>query len=258
MVNYCDFTCYWDWQNFKKFVSDSNCIGSIPAYKGFHPHSLGNTNYAYLKEQNGLVSDIQEKQPYTNNRMDEFASSGTYYFASGEIMIDAFRSVIEQDLNVNGEYYVSLAYKILLANDNLVTVYPLQHFMQWGTPDDVDEYNSWSAIFSRLMTPSRIIAERKGSCIIPMAGLGQRFVNEGYSLTKPLIEFILFSPNLMKLRPKLNKILLRFRIKNASDFFDAVGVFDELFSSKQITDDRLTYFKYSVHIFLDHVRGINL
>ena len=187
VVNYCDFTCYWDWQNFKKFVSDSNCIGSIPAYKGFHPHSLGNTNYAYLKEQNGLVSDIQEKQPYTNNRMDEFASSGTYYFASGEIMIDAFRSVIEQDLNVNGEYYVSLAYKILLANDNLVTVYPLQHFMQWGTPDDVDEYNSWSAIFSRLMTPSRIIAERKGSCIIPMAGLGQRFVNEGYSLTKPLI-----------------------------------------------------------------------
>ena len=27
----------------------------------------------------------------------------------------------------------------------------------------------------------------KGSVIIPMAGLGQRFINEGYSLTKPLI-----------------------------------------------------------------------
>lgn len=187
VVNYCDFTCYWDWENFKKFVSDSNCDGSIPAYKGFHPHSLGNTNYAYLREQNGLVCDIQEKQPYTNNRMDEFASSGTYYFSSGRIMVDAFRSVMEKDLNVSGEYYVSLAYKILLGNDRLVTVYPLQHFMQWGTPEDVAEYNRWSATFSRLMARSRISTERKGTCIIPMAGLGQRFVDEGYSLTKPLI-----------------------------------------------------------------------
>ena len=51
VVNYCDFTCYWNWYNFKKIVQDLNVDGAIPAYRGFHPHSLGSTNYAYMKEK---------------------------------------------------------------------------------------------------------------------------------------------------------------------------------------------------------------
>lgn len=186
VVNYCDFTCYWDWQHFKQFVKDTACSGAIPAYKGFHPHTLGTTNYAYLREINGWVQDIQEKKPYTDNRMEEFASSGTYYFASAKIMSEAFRITMAQNLQVNGEYYVSLAYKPLLAADNPITVYPLQHFMQWGTPEDVAEYNNWSSVFKRLIV-SENVPTPKGSLVIPMAGLGQRFINEGYSVTKPLI-----------------------------------------------------------------------
>jgi len=53
VVNYCDFTCYWNWDHFKKFVTDTACAGAIPAYKGFHPHTLGTTNYAYIKEIDG-------------------------------------------------------------------------------------------------------------------------------------------------------------------------------------------------------------
>ena len=44
IVNYCDFTCYWDWNHFKHFILSINCDGAIPAYKGFHPHTLGSTN----------------------------------------------------------------------------------------------------------------------------------------------------------------------------------------------------------------------
>ena len=187
VVNYCDFTCYWDWHHFKEFVAETACIGAIPAYKGFHPHTLGSTNYAYMREDNGWVQDIQEKQPYTNNRMEEFASSGTYYFASGKIMGEAFHMTMDRKLNVNGEYYVSLAYKPLLAANRPVAVYPLQHFMQWGTPEDVAEYNGWSAAFKRLIVAENALPTPRGSLVIPMAGLGQRFVDEGFSVTKPLI-----------------------------------------------------------------------
>lgn len=189
IVNYCDFTCYWNWQHFKFFVKKASCIGAIPAYKGFHPHSLGKTNYAYIQETNGWVQDIQEKQPFTENRMEEYASSGTYYFSSAQIMSDSFRMVMEQNLNVEGEYYVSLAYKSLLANKMPVAVYPLQHFMQWGTPEDVAEYNTWSRTFKELITQptNEKNCAPQGSLIIPMAGLGQRFANDGYAETKPLI-----------------------------------------------------------------------
>lgn len=188
VVNYCDFTCYWDWLHFKRYVADCGCDGAIPAYRGFHPHSLGTTNYAYMREADGWAQDIQEKQPYTDNRMDEYASSGTYYFSSGGLMRDAFAAIQATGLKVGDEYYVSLAYKPLLESGKRIAVYDLQHFMQWGTPEDMAEYRMWSDAFRRLIdsayTPSLQIS---GTTLIPMAGLGERFSREGYTTTKPLI-----------------------------------------------------------------------
>jgi NDP-sugar pyrophosphorylase family protein len=187
VVNYCDFTCYWDWHHFRDFVRRSGCDGAIPAYKGFHPHSLGTTNYAYMRETGGWVQDIQEKQPYTDNRMNEYASSGTYYFSSGRIMLDAFRMTMEQNLHIGDEYYVSLTYKPLLQSGSRIAVYDLQHFMQWGTPEDVAEYRGWSDAFLGLCSPRSGKPRMAGSVVVPMAGLGQRFVNEGYTTPKPLV-----------------------------------------------------------------------
>jgi NDP-sugar pyrophosphorylase family protein len=189
LVNYCDFTCYWDWKHFKQSVNDLDVDGAIPAYRGFHPHSLGSTNYAYIKEVNYRLQDIQEKQPFTDNRMQEFASSGTYYFKSAELMYQAFDWVVENNVHVNNEYYISVAYQYLVKNNLETLVYPLQHFMQWGTPEDVTEYLEWSQVFRRMVkTDIQILPKSKGSLIVPMAGLGKRFQDEGYVQTKPLIE----------------------------------------------------------------------
>lgn len=188
VVNYCDFTCYWDWNHCKEYLLKSECDGAIPAYRGFHPHTLGTTNYAYMVEHLGVVKEIQEKQPFTDNRMEEYASSGTYYFRSARLMSEAFAKMLDRDLNVGGEYYVSLAYQPLLQSDYKILVYPLQHFMQWGTPEDLAEYEMWSDAFRRLNRLSVSATKRQGSVIVPMAGLGQRFVDEGFQQTKPLID----------------------------------------------------------------------
>lgn len=74
IVNYCDFTCYWDYAEFKDFLEVTDCDGAIPAYCGFHPHSIGSTFYAYVKESGLWMEDIQEKQPWTDTPMDEYAS----------------------------------------------------------------------------------------------------------------------------------------------------------------------------------------
>jgi NDP-sugar pyrophosphorylase family protein len=187
IVNYCDFSCYWDWAEFKEFVTATDCDGAIPAYRGFHPHSLGSTNYAYLQEKSGWITGIREKQPFTDDKMSEFASSGTYYFKSGALLRDAVDAVIERDLSTNGEFYVSLAYIPLIEQGRHIAVYPLQHFMQWGTPDDLQEYQYWDSVFAeRAKGYQRGIAP--GVTVVPMGGLGERFSRGGYSLPKPLIE----------------------------------------------------------------------
>ena len=59
--------------------------------------------------------------------------------------------------------------------------------MQWGTPEDVQEYIGWSELFRRLLDPFETQNAQMGALIVPMAGMGKRFSDEGYSLSKPLI-----------------------------------------------------------------------
>ena len=186
VVNYCDFTCFWDWADFKAFTRETGCAGAIPAYRGFHPHSLGSTYYAYLREEGGWVRDIQEKQPFTDTPMAEYASSGTYYFASAGLLRHYAEETMRQRIQVNGEYYASLLYKPVLADGLPVAVYELQHFMQWGTPADLEEYQRWSRAFAALAEAPEPPAQA-GAVLVPMAGAGQRFRAAGYAAPKPLI-----------------------------------------------------------------------
>jgi NDP-sugar pyrophosphorylase family protein len=187
IVNYCDFTQYWDYEDFKSFTQQTRCDGALPCYRGFHPHSLGSTFYAYVRHDDFWMTDIQEKQPYTDDPTDEYASSGTYYFASGALCLEALDAQMSQELTKGGEYYVSLAYKPLLAEKKKIAIYDIQHFMQWGTPADLEDYLNWSAVFRRLLNAQTTRARQSGYVLLPMAGLGSRFAKEGYTLPKPLI-----------------------------------------------------------------------
>ncbi len=186
VVNYCDFACYWDFGHFHLFTEETGCDGAIPCYIGFHPHMLNSTSYAYLRQSNGWVEAIQEKQPYTDDPMSEHASSGTYYFRTGELALAYCRRTIQQGLSVNGEYYVSLVYQQMIEAGLSVAVYAIQHFMQWGTPEDLADYNRWSAVFRRLAVDA-IPASQSGTVMMPMAGAGARFAAEGFVNPKPLI-----------------------------------------------------------------------
>lgn len=192
VVNYCDFTCYWDPDDLIAELKKSTTGGCIPAYTGFHPHMAFSTSYAYVKlNEDGLVSDIQEKQPWTDAPESEFASSGTYAFSSGRVLLDALRAQVEQDLTLNGEYYLSLTYKPILEAGGEVSVLPLQHFMQWGTPQDFEEYcdysdaiRSWNGRPNYRAKESEVQAGR----VVLASGAGKRFRDAGYKDSKPMLQ----------------------------------------------------------------------
>jgi NDP-sugar pyrophosphorylase family protein len=189
IVNYADFTCRWDFKDFTEFVSKYKPAGVVPAYKGFHPHSGGTTNYAYIQEEEGHLTSIREKQPFTSNKVDEYASSGTYYFESANLMIKYFEKQVQSDISVNGEYYASSAFDLMAREGRNVRVYPVNHFMQWGTPTDLLEYEFWSQKFHDLvnLTSGALPIEGVGTCLILASGLGSRFQTAGYETPKPIL-----------------------------------------------------------------------
>jgi bifunctional N-acetylglucosamine-1-phosphate-uridyltransferase/glucosamine-1-phosphate-acetyltransferase GlmU-like protein len=187
IVNYCDFSSYWDYPDFLRHTRDRGAHGAIPSYRGFHPHMLGTTNYAFIRDENQWMLEIKEKEPFTSNRMNEFASNGTYYFQKGEYVKKYFTKTMEDNIHVNNEYYASVVFNLLRQDGLNVSVYEVQHMLQWGTPGDVEEYQRWSDIFSRLIENSSP-SQMQGIKLLPLAGSGSRFVKEGYSNPKPLIE----------------------------------------------------------------------
>ena len=189
IVNYCDFGTYWDYEDFLKHTRNRDADGAIPSYKGFHPHMLGSTNYAFMRDENQWMLEIKEKEPFTNNRMQEYASNGTYYFKKGSYVKKYFKELINRDINLKGEYYVSLIYNLLVEDGLKVSIYNIQHMLQWGTPQDVEEYNTWSKYFKNAIEEKPKPKPQENSItLIPLAGRGSRFVKGGYKDPKPLIE----------------------------------------------------------------------
>lgn len=188
IVNYCDFGTYWDYKDFLNHTRSRNADGAIPSYKGFHPHMLGKINYAFMRDEKQWMLEIREKQPFTSNRMNEYASNGTYYFKKGSYIKKYFKQLMDKDINLNGEYYVSMVYNLLVQDGLKVSIYEIQHMQQWGTPGELEEYISWSDYFKSLVTDRKNKKVYNAIKLIPLAGRGQRFQDAGYKVPKPLIE----------------------------------------------------------------------
>ncbi len=188
IVNYCDFGTYWDYEDFLSHTRERDADGAIPSYKGFHPHMIGSTNYAFMRDDKQWMLEIKEKEPFTDNRNEEFASNGTYYFKKGSYVKKYFKELMDKDINLNGEFYVSLIFNLLIENNLKVSIYSIQHMLQWGTPEDVAEYRNWSNYYSKVVEPlPEWNAQNNAVNLIPLAGRGSRFAKEGYLDPKPLL-----------------------------------------------------------------------
>jgi dTDP-glucose pyrophosphorylase len=243
VINYCDFSMYWNYQDFENFVNQTECDGCVVCYTGFHPHMLGSDNYAFCKVNGeNKILEIREKQPFTDDKMSEYASTGTYYFRKGKYVKKYFKQLIEEDLNINGEYYVSLVYNLLVRDGLLSMVYEIPHMLQWGTPLDLDMYLKWSQYYEKTLLGQKEVVLPNTVTLIPMAGAGSRFSNEGYEVPKP---FIPVNGNNMvnqalRCLPKTNKTIFGCLVKHKefSLLGDIVWV-DDILPGQACTTEKL-------------------
>ena len=187
MVSYCDFGMQWDAQAFEEFVRTSNCDICLVSYRGFHAHYLSPVPYAYSRLQNDRVVEVREKGSFTDDRENEFASCGAYYFRSAKILRTALDAQFKTDLSLNGEFYTSLTVEAYLRQnpEAHVRVFEIPGFYQWGTPSDLQNFEFWEKSFSAY---NQSVGENQSvdQVLMTMAGLGSRF-SQITTLPKPLI-----------------------------------------------------------------------
>ena len=182
IVSYCDYGMDWDYPGFLADMRAKNAAGGIACYRGFHPHHLGPDCYAYVKTTDDRrLLDIREKQPYTEDKLSEWASSGAYYFRSGAVLKQALCDTIGTEPTIRGEHYVSMVYKHL---PDTSYVYEIKRMLQFGTPRDLRDFQMWADVFAR---PTQGCPVAPGLTVLPMAGRGSRFAMKGYDTPKPFL-----------------------------------------------------------------------
>ncbi|WP_462267335.1 glycosyltransferase family 2 protein [Mucilaginibacter sp.] len=150
ILSYCDYFMAWDFNDFISEVNKYNEDGNVICYSGFHPHLLPAKNLYAGCQVDGekRLLEIKEKFSFEEDKSKGFHSVGAYYFKSGSLMKHYFEKTVERNVALNGEYYASLVYNLLLEDKLNVGVYDMvPTFCQWGTPEDLEEYLYWADIF---------------------------------------------------------------------------------------------------------------
>ena len=147
IITYCDFTMSWNYRHF--LLKAAMYDGAIPVFRGFHPASFGDAYYCYIRaNESQEMLGLQEKKPFTDNRSEEFASTGVYYVASWKVFKHYARKIMEENQRVASEYYVSLIYNPMVLDGKSICVYEVKKFICWGTPEDLQEYLFWVEYFN--------------------------------------------------------------------------------------------------------------
>jgi NDP-sugar pyrophosphorylase family protein len=141
IIAYCDGTCEWNYQHFLWHARGND--GGVPAFRGFHPASCGSTYYAYIRSDGDKFQEIREKRSFTENRMNECASVGVYYFSSWKLFQTYAKKALDDAFKKEQESYISLVYNYMVKDDLRIIVHEVNRFICLGTPEDVQQYFFW-------------------------------------------------------------------------------------------------------------------
>ncbi|MFA5138753.1 MAG: NTP transferase domain-containing protein [Elusimicrobiota bacterium] len=146
IVSYCDFVVRWDYRQF--LMKASMADGAIAVFRGFHPASLGETKYAYLRtNERQEMEELREKESFTDDRVNEWASAGIYYVDTWASYKEYARRVLSGPERVASEFYCSLIYNPMVQDGKAIATFEVDRFICWGTPEDLEEYGFWSQYF---------------------------------------------------------------------------------------------------------------
>lgn len=189
-MSYCDMGSVWSFEAFERWIEEGGWDGALTCYKGFHPSLLGPTRNARCRWEGDRILEIREKHDFTDDIMSEYTSTGVHYFRRGRDLKRFCHELVDRGDRVQNEFFVSMVSQLQIEDGQKVGVYGLDKFFQWGTPEDLRDWESWARGVREIDGFLERLAktESKAQMVIPMAGLGKRFSDAGYADPKPLID----------------------------------------------------------------------
>ena len=146
--------------NFPKYFKTE---AAIFCHYGFHPHLVKDNYSAFCKpneKENNQLLKIKEKESFTDNWMEEPVSIGLFFVNKIETIYKALKIMIDNKEKVSNEYFPSLIFNYLIKEGIKVELIPVESFVHYGTPKQLNDFNRWIEYF-RKICENNFLKDRK-------------------------------------------------------------------------------------------------
>lgn len=132
IITNCDQIMNWDSSKFINFIKEDKFDGLVVTYD-----SDTNKNSYIRVDENGYGLELAEKKVISN-----LSLNGIHYWRKGKYFVESTQSMIEKNIRVNNEFYISQTYNELISKYMKIGNYHigLDNHHAVGTPEDLEKY----------------------------------------------------------------------------------------------------------------------
>ncbi|MDP3667436.1 MAG: hypothetical protein Q8R50_12205 [Sediminibacterium sp.] len=107
--------------------------------------------YGWVKDSiTGKVEVVSVKKPISENPKFDHAVVGTFWFRHSRIFKEAANKMILDNRRVKNEFYVDECINDAVDLGYNVSLFEIDNYICWGTPDDYSTYVYWESFFSQV------------------------------------------------------------------------------------------------------------
>jgi hypothetical protein len=146
----CDAALIYDQAHYASLTANPEVDCLVWTFRN-HPHANRHPHqYGWVEAApGGNIRRISCKLPLNNDVRRDPGIIGAFWFRQARFFLEAADALIAQNRRVNHEFYVDSAIEVLLEQGRRAKLFDVQHYICFGTPDDVRSYEYWAAYFDR-------------------------------------------------------------------------------------------------------------
>ncbi len=147
-IGTCDNAMTYDKNIFESKMHDKKTDVIIWTFR-HNPAVLQNPRmYGWVNaDNNGIAKGVSCKVPISNTPMNDHAIIGSFTFRKASDFINCTEKTIAANRRINNEFYMDEVMNVAVESGLNVKVLEVNHYICWGTPQDVDIYNYWKGYF---------------------------------------------------------------------------------------------------------------
>jgi NDP-sugar pyrophosphorylase family protein len=127
----CDQIMNWDGKKFIEFINEhKDADGIVVTYNS----STEKNSYIKLNNE-GIGTELTEKKV-----ISKYSLNGIHYWRRGSLFVESAKKMIEKNIRVNNEFYISLSYNELIHQNKKIINYHIssEQHIPVGVPEDLE------------------------------------------------------------------------------------------------------------------------